>query len=172
MKKKISIFLLFTAIQGCSAMNYKPSNKKLDIEKFMGTWYVQMGRVTFLEEGAFNPTEIYEYNEKNKRIDITFNFNKGSLNGPKKTIGQKGFIQNPPLNTYWKVSPIWPLKFGYLVLDFDERYEWCAIGVPSGKYLWIMTRDKNLNESQIKEITNKVGKIPYPVDNLQLFKHN
>ena len=31
-------------------MNYRATNKKLDLDKFMGTWYVQTGRVTFLEK--------------------------------------------------------------------------------------------------------------------------
>ena len=175
MKKLITLLLtLSTTIftQGCSAMNFKATNKKLDIDKFMGTWYVQTGRVTFLEKGAHNPIEHYQYNESKKIIEISFTFNKDSLNGKLKKIPQTGYIQNTPINTYWKVSPFWPIKLDYLVLDFDQNYQWTAIGVPSGKYLWIMTRDRNPKEDYIKNILKQVSKTSYPITKLEVFNHN
>ena len=170
------VLVLLTAIlinQGCSAMNFKATTKKMDLDQFMGTWYVQTGRVTFLEKGAHNPTEIYTYNSEENRIDIDFTYNKDSLNGKLKAIPQKGWVHNAPINTHWKVSPIWPLKLDYLVLDFAKDYSWCAIGVPSGKYLWVMTREKNLVvETELNDVMNSLKKMNYPLENLETFKHS
>lgn len=172
MKKNLIIIFLLIITQGCSAMTFKATNKKLDLEKFMGTWYVQKGRVTMLEDGAHNPIEHYEYDQQNDKIIISFSFNKDSLTGKEKKIPQTGYVQNAPTNTYWKVSPIWPLKFDYLVLDFDKNYEWTAIGVPSGKYLWIMTREKNPSKEIIDLALDSVSNISYPLKDIETFQHN
>jgi len=171
MKKFFVLFLLVIS-QGCSSMTYKATNKKLDLDKFMGPWFVQSGRVTFLESGAHNPIETYTYNDSKKMINIDFKYNKDSLTGPIKKIPQKGYVQNQPINTHWKISPLWPLKFDYLVLDFADDYSWCAIGVPSGKYLWIMTRSKNQAELEVNNAIESMKKINYPLHDLVNFKHN
>ena len=41
--KKCITMLILTISMGCSSMNFKATNKKLDLERFMGTWYVQSG---------------------------------------------------------------------------------------------------------------------------------
>ena len=107
MKKLVVILLTIIINQGCSAMSFRATNKKLDIDRFMGTWYVQSGRVTFLESGAHNPVETYSYNQEKGQIDIGFTFNKGSLDGKVKQIPQTGWVYNSPINTHWKVQPIW-----------------------------------------------------------------
>ncbi len=164
---KVLIVISFTG--GCSAMSYKQTVKYVDLEKFMGDWYVVTGRVTFLEKGAFNPLEQYSLN--NGKVDIKFSYNKNSLTGPLKKIPQTGFIINTETNAYWKVSPFWPLKFDYLVIALDKEYEWTAIGVPSQKYLWIMFREPHPSQEKISDVINEVSQKGYDTENLEYFQH-
>ena len=156
-------------------MTYRKTVDYVDIDKFMGDWYVIAGRVTFLEKGAFNPLEQYTVKRKNGdiKIDIKFSFNKNSLNGPKKTIPQKGIVHNQKSNAHWKVSPFWPLKFDFLVIDLDkENYSWTVIGVPSQKYLWIMFREPHPKQDIISNIINKIDAKGYNIESIEYFKHN
>ena len=110
------ILIIFTfLLTGCGEMQFRKTAKHVDISKFMGDWYVIAGRVTFLEKDAYNPLENYKYNIKKDIIDVTFTFNKNSLNGDLKTYTQIGEVINKETNAYWKVSPFWPLKLDYLV---------------------------------------------------------
>ncbi len=118
----------------------------VNLDRFMGKWYVIAGRFTFVEKGAHNAIEIYTYNQKKQRIDIAFTFRKDSFNGKLKSLPQKAWIINKKTNAHWKVRPFWPLKFDYLVLALDPNYQWVAIGVPSQKYLWIMARTPHFSE--------------------------
>lgn len=165
---KLLVLIFF--LTGCSTMKFKPSSKQLDIEKFMGNWYVIAGRFTSFEDGAHNAIEIYTWNEKKERIDIEFYFNKDSFKGEKKSIPQKGYIQNE-LNTHWKVSPFWPLKFNYLVLDFAEDYSWTAIGTGDGKFLWIMARSKKMTESDYQNALRSLKEKGYPLDKVIKVPH-
>lgn len=170
--KNICLIILSIWLLGCSSMNHKQTVNYIDLNKFMGDWYVIAGRFTFLEAGAHNAIEKYTWNEKEQRIDISFNFNKDSFDGKVKSIPQKGWVYNKQSNAHWKVSPFWPLKLDYLVVAIADDYSWTAVGVPSGKYLWIMARNKKLSDEQLQAVKSDLKKINYPVDDLHFIPHS
>jgi apolipoprotein D and lipocalin family protein len=57
------------------------------------------------------------------------------------------------------------------VIGLDPDYQWTAIGVPSGKYLWIMGRNPQVADSKLQEIVQTVSKTGYPVENLTVIPH-
>lgn len=140
--------------------------ESIDINQFMGSWYVLAGRFTFLEKEVHNGVEKYTWNKEKDRIDVEFTYNKGSLTGSKKLIPQTAKIYNQTTNSHWKVSPLWPFKFDYLVVAIDKNYQWTAIGVPNQKYLWIMARDWKNPESIIEDAIKQLDKVGYDTKNL------
>lgn len=167
----IKYFFLFLII-GCANLSYKNTTKNINIENFMGTWNVQAGRFTFLENDVYNSVETYKWNEKEKRIDIEFTYNKGSLNGEKKSYPQKGWIYNSKTNAHWKISPFWPLKFDYLIIHLSDDKKWTAIGVPNQKYLWIMSRDKNPTLKDVNNVLEEVKSLGYDTLNIEYVEHS
>ena len=103
--KLILLMPLLLLFLGCAGMNYQRTVDRIEIDEFMGKWYVIAGRFTFMEDGAHNAVEEYTWNERKQRIDINFYFNKDSFKGPIKKIPQKGWIENKKTNATWKVSP-------------------------------------------------------------------
>jgi apolipoprotein D and lipocalin family protein len=165
--------LMFSLMVGCSSTGgYMKTVDKVDIGRFMGDWYVLAGRFTFLEKEVHNGVEKYTWNEAEKRIDIEFDFNKGSLDGKKRSIPQKGWIENHATNAHWKVSPMWPLKFDYLIIALDEGYRWTAVGVPDQKYLWIMARDSRDALRVIEEAVRRLKQSGYNTENLVTVPHS
>lgn len=171
MKKLFVVTILILNFLGCSSMNYTKTVSSVDMEKFMGKWYVIGGRFTYFEKGAHNAIEKYVWNEKENRIDISFTFNADSFDGKVKSIPQKGWIHNAKTNAHWKVSPFWPLKFDYLVIALAEDYSWTAIGVPNGNYLWIMAKDKNLSDQTFEAIIDELNKNKYPTQDIIKVPH-
>lgn len=163
-------FLAFT-LTSCSIATYKKTVDHVDLDKFMGTWYVLAGRFTFFEDGAHNSIEKYTWNAEKQRIDIDFTFNKDSVAGELKSIPQKAWIENKNTNAHWKVSPFWPLKFDYLVVELSADYSWTAIGVPDQKYLWIMARTWKNADAIINSATQSLKLKGYNTDNLTVIKH-
>lgn len=178
-KKSLKV-ALFTSLLSCSCVHstgnmddqfdFKIADK-IDIPKFMGRWYVLAGRFTFLEKEVHNSVETYTWNEKEKRIDIDFRYNKGSVTGPVKTVPQTGWIFNTQTNSHWKVSPFWPLKMDYLVVAVAADYSWTVIGVPNQKYLWIMARDYKNAEATIAEAMKAINTSGYRSDQLDYVPH-
>jgi apolipoprotein D and lipocalin family protein len=168
MKFFIHLILFLGTIVCTTTGNNVKTVENVDIQKFMGDWYVLAGRFTFLEKEVHNGLERYTWNEKENRIDVDFTYNKGSFTGPQKSIPQKAWIYNQETKAHWKVSPLWPLKFDYLIVALDENYRWTAIGVPDQKYLWIMARDWKNPEPIVAEATARLNQIGYDTKNMVL----
>lgn len=161
------ILVLFVLFGGCASMSFKKTVDNVELKQFMGKWYVIAGRLTFMEEGAHNAVELYEWNEKKERIDISFTFNKDGFDGEVKSIPQKGWIYNKQTYAHWKVSPFWPLKFHYLVIDLADDYSWTVIGVPDQKYVWIMARNWKMEQSTYQMIIDRLVKMGYNTENIK-----
>ena len=161
MKKLPLITLLFLF----SCASKLPPLKKVeyvDVPRFMGQWYVIASIPTFIEKGAHNAVETYTWNNKDKRIDVYFTFNKDSFEGKKKEYTQKAFVQDSSGNE-WRIQFFWPFKFPYLILDLDKDYTYTAIGVPNRNYVWIMAREKTLPEATYNEILRRLKDQQYDI---------
>lgn len=165
----VGLIMLFTSC--ATTQNFKTA-ERVELERFMGDWYVLSGRFTFLEKGVHNGIERYALNEKENRIDVDFTYRKDSFGGELKSLPQKAWVEDLKTNAHWKVSPMWPLKFDYLVLAVAEDYSWTAIGVPNQKYLWIMARDWRNPEPIIKKAVSQLNQIGYNTDGLISVPHS
>ena len=111
--KRLLLLLLFPIFgAGCAGTKPMPTVDYVDIDRFMGDWYVIANIPTFLEEGAHNAVESYRLAEDGT-IDTTFTFNKGAPNGPLKVYTPRGFLIDKSSNAVWGMQFIWPFKAEY-----------------------------------------------------------
>ncbi len=141
--------------------------KQLDINKFMGDWYVTGIIPNFIEKNATNGVESYSLNEKGD-VNIQYTFQK---NGKTKTMNAKGFVQDET-NAVWKVQFIWPLKLPYLVIDLADDYRYTVIGVPNKKFVWIMSRDPQMEETDYNQILDQLKSIGYDTSKIVRMEQN
>lgn len=122
----------------------------VNLERFMGEWYIIANIPTFIEKGAFNPVESYEQNSDGT-ISTTFTFRK-SLEGSKKEYRAKGFITENTNNAIWGMQFVWPIKADYRVVYLDQDYEYTIIGRKKRDYLWIMARNFPISATKYEEL--------------------
>lgn len=171
--KILAVFVgLFMFLTSCTTTSNFKTAERIELDKFMGDWYVLSGRFTFLEKGVHNGVEKYTLNQKENRIDVDFTYRKDSFTGELKSLPQKAWVENSQTNAHWKVSPMWPLKFDYLVLAIADDYSWTAIGVPDQKYLWIMARDWRNPELAIQKAIEHLNQMGYRTDSLVTVPHS
>jgi len=65
------------------------------------------------------------------------------------------------------VRPFWPLLFDYRVVALDPDYQWTAIGVPSEKYLWIMSRTTAFSREKVDAILQGLKAQGYDVSDIR-----
>lgn len=83
MKLLYSIIFSAMFLLACSSVPTVKTVENVDIQRFIGKWYVIANIPTFVERGAHNAVESYKLNEDGS-IDTTFTFNKDSFDGPVK----------------------------------------------------------------------------------------
>ena len=151
------------------------SNRKLakletveyvDLQKFMGDWYVIANIPTFIEKGAVNAIESYRLDSKG-RIKTTFTFRKDSVSGPEKKYNPTGFIYNRKTNAEWRMQFLWPFRSPFLIIDLDDDYSYTVIGIPSRKYVWIMARDHKMPDILYNNIISDLEKVGYDITKIK-----
>jgi apolipoprotein D and lipocalin family protein len=45
------------------------------------------------------------------------------------------------------VQFFWPFSGDYWIMELDKEYKYVLVGDPSFKYLWILAREKKMDES-------------------------
>lgn len=142
----------------------------VDIDKFMGDWYVIAHIPTFIEKIAYNAVETYALNADGT-IATTFTFNKGGFDGPQKIYRPKGFVVPNTGNAEWGMQFIWPIKAQYKISYLDSSYTNTIIARDALDYVWLMSRDKNLSEAEIIRFTELIKSMGYNIDNLRRVPH-
>ena len=167
--QKIINTLFIAGLFSCSTKDLPSvrTAEKVDIQKFMGKWYVIASVPTFIEKNAHNATETYTWNEKENRIDVDFKFNKAKPDGEEKSYPQKAFIYNEKTNAEWRIQLIWPLKFAYLIMDVAPDYSYTVIGVPNRGHVWIMARTPTMDTPTYEKIVEGIKQQHFDVKELQ-----
>jgi apolipoprotein D and lipocalin family protein len=161
-------------------------------ERMMGTWFVIAVKPTMFETKNSNAVERYRWIDDSERksgandFDIDFQFNADApIHSKLKALPQKGWIDVPREKTTatttctdrrqtktgnWLVSPAWPIKMAYLLLEVDlEHYSYCVVGYPSRAYCWIMARTPKMEESLYNSLLDKLrNKHHYDLNGLRM----
>ena len=175
MKNKLLSILagLFTAlISGCASQSPSPIKPVayVNLNQFMGDWYVIASIPTVIETEAYNAIESYQL-DKDGSIDTTFVFRKGGFDGPEKRYNPRGFVVENTGNAVWGMQFIWPFKSEFIIAYLDKDYTSTIIARNARDYVWIMARKPFINDSQYQELTKTVANLGYDVSKLRKVPH-
>jgi apolipoprotein D and lipocalin family protein len=152
-------------LTGCATVAPPPTVPRVELDRFMGDWYVLGGILTPFEKGAHNAVETYALDEQG-RIPTTYTFRKGGFDGPLKRYDNMAFVHNRETFAEWRIQFFWPLKFPYLVVYLDPDYQVTAVGTDDRDYLWIMARDWNLPEARYQEVIQRVAELGFDTNRM------
>jgi apolipoprotein D and lipocalin family protein len=138
----------------------------VDIDRFMGDWYVIANIPTFLEKGAHNAVESYARNEDGS-IATTFVYRKGGFDGKRKEHNPTGFITDTASNAVWGMRFIWPIKADYRIVYLDDDYTQTIIGRNKRDYVWIMARTPQISAADYTRLQELVADMGYDVSKLE-----
>lgn len=138
----------------------------VDLERFMGDWYVIASIPTFIEDEAYNAIERYEFNDDGT-IATTFTFCEGGFGGDFKQYHPTGFVREDESNAVWGMQFIWPIKADYRIVWLTPDYSQTVIARNKRDYVWIMARSPQIPEDDYRRIVEFVSSIGYDVTKLR-----
>ena len=138
----------------------------VDLERFMGDWFVIASIPTFIEQDAYNAVESYA-RSGDREVATTFRFNKGAFDGPLKTYKPTGYVTDDPSNAIWGMQFIWPIKADYRVMYLSEDYTRTVIGRNKRDYVWIMARTPEIADADYKALVDLIEDQGYDISRIR-----
>lgn len=168
--KLITAMALSLLLSGCAhntgiSETPLPKADAVELELFMGRWYVIANIPTFLEKTAHNATEDYAMNEDGS-IATTFSFNDGSFDGKRKTYTPTGYVSQQN-NSLWGMQFIWPFKAEYVIAYVSDDYKHTIIARSARDYLWIMSRQPQISDSEYQQLVLRCEAMGYDISKIQ-----
>jgi len=138
----------------------------VDLERFMGDWYVIANIPTFVEKGAHNAVETYTLDDDGS-IATTFVFRKDGFDGKRKEHNPRGFVTDTQSNAVWGMRFIWPIKADYRIVYLKEDYSQTVIARNKRDYVWIMAREPKIDDTDYEALVRMIGDMGYDVTKIQ-----
>ena len=86
---------------------------------------------------------------------------------------QTAYVVDDETRAHWKIRPIWPLLFDYLIIDLDhENYEYTTIGRPNKANLWIMARSHEISPKLYNSLVEKAVIAGYDKTKIEKVEQN
>ena len=157
------------ALAGCSttAQAPMPPVARVDLERFMGPWFVIAAIPSFPERDAFNAVETYSL-LPDGRIQTVFRYRPGGFDQPEKTMRPVGRVVDGTNNAVWGMQFIWPIQAEYVIADLADDYSTVIVGRSKRDYVWIMARTPTLPEARLAALKARVAALGYSLSELRM----
>ena len=167
MTGRISASLGAVLVAGCVANSPELETVDyVDLERFMGDWYVIASIPTFIEDEAYNAVERYELNDDGT-IATTFTFCQGGPDGDVEQYHPTGFIRDAGTNAVWGMQFIWPVKADYRIVWLAPDYSQTVVARNKRDHVWIMARTPHIPDGDYRRLVEFVSSIGYDVTRLR-----
>ena len=165
---KVTVTMGLLALLAACRSSHPPitTERNVDLQKFMGDWYVIANIPTSIERGAHNAVESYRL-DADGSIPTTFTFRDGAFDGKVKRYCPKGFVRDESSKAIWDMQFVWPIKAEYVIVDIDRDYQLTIIGRSDRDYAWIMARTPQISEASYQTAVARLKELGYSVDGLR-----
>lgn len=168
--RAFATMIVVTLLAGCANVDPIRTEQYVDLDRFMGDWYVIAAIPTAIETKAYNAVESYELDEKG-RVATTFTFRKGGFDGKLKEYNPTGFVLDES-NAIWDMQFLWPFKADYRIVYVDDAYQQTIIGRNQRDYAWIMARSPEIPEPDYRRLVNMLAIEGYDIGDLRKVPQN
>jgi apolipoprotein D and lipocalin family protein len=143
----------------------------VDLNKYKGDWF-EIARLPNYFERKLKCTSASYALRPDGKITV---INKGHyITDPQKSTSAKGDAWIPDKNSpaKLKVQFFWPFSGDYWIMYLDQDYKYVLVGDPAHKYLWILCREKKLEEATYKMLLQKAIYNGYDVTSIIRVVHD
>jgi apolipoprotein D and lipocalin family protein len=142
-----------------------PVVEDVDLERFMGRWYVLASIPTWLERGAHNAIETYR-REPDGTIATTFTFRRGGFDGELVEYTPRGFVSDES-PAVWGMQFLWPIKAEYRIVYLAPDYSQTVIARSARDYAWLMARTPELADADYERFVTLLRELEYDTTSIE-----
>ena len=137
-----------------------PPARAVDLTRYVGLWYELARYENRFERNCEAATAAYRA-LPDGAIEVLNSCHKGSVDGPLQIAKGRASVVAGTQSAKLKVSFFGPFAGDYWVLDHANDYSWSIVGEPTGRYLWILTRQANPDTATRQALQARVQALGY-----------
>jgi len=162
--RAVLLISLVSLLSACAFGDAKPTppaevattgpGAPIDLQRFMGTWYV-IGRVP-------NPVErghvasVNEYSLRgDQKVSITYRYRDGSSQ-PLQELTVRATVDEKSGNHNWRTWFYKVVPTHTRVLEVAPDYSWAMLGYPGREMAWIFARQPDMDKELYKELATRL----------------
>ncbi|WP_240183482.1 lipocalin family protein [Arenimonas caeni] len=149
--RRLATIVLLALLAGCASTggtNMPPlrTEASVDLERYMGRWWVIANVPYFAERGKVATADVYALREDG-RISNTYVYRK-AFDKPEKSMAGVATVLPGSNNAHWRIA-FWRglVKADLLVMEVAPDYSWALIGHPKRRLAWIFGREQTMDEA-------------------------
>lgn len=142
-----------------------PTVEHVDLDRYLGTWYEIARYPAPFQEGCVATSASYSPREGGG-IRVVNRCLVESFDGELREAEGRARIVDDATNAKLKVTFFWPFWGDYWVLGLGPEYEWALVGEPGRKYLWILSRTRQMDPAVLDEIVSRLPALGYDAERL------
>jgi apolipoprotein D and lipocalin family protein len=143
---------LALSLAGCSLARTSPLPlaQGVDLERFMGSWYVIAATPTLLDGSATDAVEHYR-RAGDGTIATTYTFRDRDASEIERH-SFRGFVREGTGNAVWEMELAPFIRADYRITWLAPDYSRVVIGREKRDYAWIMARTPHMPEQETREL--------------------
>ena len=168
MKLRLGVVLMAFVASAGVATAKEPELTAVDsveLDRYLGEWYEIASYPAWFQRGCTAVTARYSLRDDG-RIKVVNSCRKGSLDGKLKQSTGRAKVVDMETNAKLKVSFFGPFWGNYWIIDLDPDYQWAVVGEPKRKYLWILSRNRSMDDETYESILDRLENKGYDPDGL------
>jgi apolipoprotein D and lipocalin family protein len=170
--KLLLVLSLLLSVQLSFAKNLPlPTVSNVEIERYLGKWYEVSSFPQKFQKGCTATFAVYSFRPDGD-IKVYNSCRLGSPDGKLKEVIGRAWIKDKATNAKLRVQfflrnfRFFLFSGNYWILDLDENYETVLVGDKSRKYLWILSRDPNIDPKRYEELVAKAKYLKFDTTKL------
>jgi apolipoprotein D and lipocalin family protein len=142
-----------------------------EVKRYLGTWY-EIARLDHsFERGLSHISATYTLRDDGGINVINKGFDRDA--GKWKRAEGKAYLVSMPDVGRFKVSFFGPFYGAYNIIALDkENYSYALVCGANRSYLWILARNKQLNEETLENLVGIAEGFGFPTDELIFVDHS
>jgi len=129
--------------------------KRVDLDRYLGRWYEIARYPNSFQDGCYGSKATYSFRDDGD-ISVLNECLEGSPEGELRQAHGKAWVVDEVTNAKLRVSFFWPFAGDYWIIELGDNYEYAVVGHPERKYLWILCREKKMDDNVYEGILDRL----------------
>ncbi|MDD2320704.1 MAG: lipocalin family protein [Geobacteraceae bacterium] len=158
----VIFFLVLACIRKGTSLPPPETVPKVDLSRYMGIWYEIARYPNTFQQECRNSTATYTLREDGTVTVV----NRCRRDSGKEEAHGTAKVVDRTTNAKLKVTFFWPFYGDYWILALGTDYDYAVVGTPDRKYLWILSRTPEIEESRYQTLLVKIRELGFDPDRL------